>query len=246
MNFIRSLFFNIQFYVGTSILVTVCLPCLLFPRPVVLFVNRVWCLIMIKGMKWWLNTDIKVEGELPSKDKVVIYAIKHQSAWETVFCTDLFSMPSIVLKKALIFLPVIGLYFLRSGAIPITRDQGINALKKMGRNAKIAVKKNRSMMIFPQGTRVSPGVSPKEKPYLPGVFFLYSQTKVPVVPVAHNAGLIWPKNSFIKYPERLSSKSVTLKILPEIQPGLPKKEFLSRLETEIENASNELIKKELS
>ena len=80
MNFIRSLFFNIQFYVGTSILVTVCLPFLLFPRPVVLFVNRVWCLIMIKGMKWWLNTDIKVEGELPSKDKVVIYAIKHQSA----------------------------------------------------------------------------------------------------------------------------------------------------------------------
>ena len=67
-----------------------CLPCLLFPRPVVLFVNRVWCLIMIKGMKWWLNTDIKVEGELPSKDKVVIYAIKHQSAWETVFCTDFF------------------------------------------------------------------------------------------------------------------------------------------------------------
>ena len=103
MNFIRSLFFNIQFYIGTSILVTVCLPCLLFPRPVVLFVNRVWCLIMIKAMKWWLNTDIKIEGELPSKDKVVIYAIKHQSAWETVFCTDLFAMPSIVLKKALIF-----------------------------------------------------------------------------------------------------------------------------------------------
>ena len=95
---------------------------------------------MIKGMKWWLGTEVKVLGEIPPKDKVVIYAIKHQSAWETVFCTDLFSMPSIVLKKALIYLPVIGLYFLKSGAIPITRDQGINALKKMGRNAKRAVK----------------------------------------------------------------------------------------------------------
>ena len=73
-------------------------------------------------------------------------------------------MPSIVLKKVLIFLPVIGLYFLRSGAIPITRNQGINALKKMGKNAKKAVKENRSMMIFPQGTRVSPGISSKEKP----------------------------------------------------------------------------------
>ena len=244
MNVLRSLLFNIQFYLGTSILVTICLPCLLFPRPVVLFVNRIWCLIMIKGMKWWLSTDINIIGEIPPKNKVVIYAIKHQSAWETVFCTDLFSMPSIVLKKALIFLPVIGLYFLRSGAIPITRDQGINALKKMGRKAKQAVKEKRSMMIFPQGTRVNPGVTTKEKPYLPGVFFLYSQTKVSVIPVAHNAGLLWPKNSFIKYPNRLKSKSITIKILPEIQPGLSKIEFLQKLETIIEDSSNELIKLE--
>ena len=241
MNILRSLLFNIQFYIGTSILVTLCLPCLLFSRSVVLCVNRIWCLIMIKGMRWWLNTEIKVIGNIPPKNKVVIYAIKHQSAWETIFCTDLFSMPSIVLKKALIFLPVIGLYFLRSGAIPITRNQGINALKKMGKNAKKAVKENRSIMIFPQGTRVSPGISLKEKPYLPGVFFLYSQTNVPVVPVAHNAGLLWPKNSFMKYPNRLKSESITIKILPEIKPGLSKLEFLKKLETVIEDSSNELI-----
>jgi len=236
--------FNIQFYLGTSILVTLCLPCLLFSRDVVMVVNRIWCLIMIKGMKWWLGTDIKVIGKLPSKNKVVIYAIKHQSAWETVFCTDLFAMPSIVLKKALIYLPVIGLYFLRSGAIPITRDQGINALKKMGRNAKKAVNENRSMMIFPQGTRVNPGITPEEKPYLPGVFFLYNQTKVPVIPVAHNAGLLWPKNSFMKYPDRLKTKKITIKILPAINPGMSKIEFLKKLESDIESNSNELIELE--
>lgn len=244
MIFFRSLIFNIQFYLGTSILVTLCLPCLLFSRNVVMVVNRIWCLIMIKGMKWWLATDIKVIGKLPSKDKVVIYAIKHQSAWETVFCTDLFSMPSIVLKKVLIYLPIIGLYFLKSGAIPITRDQGINALKKMGRNAKKAVKEKRSMMIFPQGTRVDPGTSSIEKPYLPGVFFLYSQTKVPVIPVAHNAGLLWPKNSFLKYPNRLKSKAVTIKILPAIEPGLSKIKFLKKLESVIEHHSNDLIELE--
>ena len=111
----------------------------------------------------------------------------------------------------------------------------------MGRNAKKAVKEKRSMMIFPQGTRVSPGTSSKEKPYLPGVFLLYSQAKVPVIPVAHNAGLLWPKNSFLKYPNRLKSKSITLKILPEIQPGLSKQEFLAKLETAIETSSDELI-----
>ena len=101
--------------------------------------------------------------------------------------------------------------------------------------------RSRSMMIFPQGTRVNPGVSSKEKPYLPGVFFLYTQTKVPVIPVAHNAGLLWPKNSFMKYPDRLKSNSVTIKILPAIQPGLSKLEFLKKLETSIESHSNELI-----
>ena len=79
MNLLKSFLFNIQFYIGTSILVTICLPCLLFPRPVVIYVNKIWCLIMTKGMKWWLNTDIRVIGKIPSKNKVVIYAIKHQS-----------------------------------------------------------------------------------------------------------------------------------------------------------------------
>ena len=159
MNFLKSLLFNVQFYVGTSILVTICLPCLLFPRKVVIFINKIWCLNMTLGLKWWLKIDIKVIGNIPSHNKAVIYAIKHQSAWETVFCTDIFSMPSIVLKKSLIYIPVIGLYFLRAGAIPIAREQGINALKKMKRKAKKAVDQNRSIMIFPQGTRVHPGIS---------------------------------------------------------------------------------------
>ncbi len=244
MNFLKSLLFNVQFYVGTSILVTICLPCLLFPRKVVIFINKIWCLNMTLGLKWWLNIDIKVIGNIPSHNKAVIYAIKHQSAWETVFCTDIFSMPSIVLKKSLIFIPIIGLYFLRAGAIPITREQGINALKKMKRKAKKAVDQNRSIMIFPQGTRVHPGISSKEKPYLPGVFFLYSQTQIPVIPVAHNAGLLWPKNSFMKYPDNLRSKSITLKILPEIKPGLSKLDFLAKLEFIIEKNSDDLIKLE--
>jgi 1-acyl-sn-glycerol-3-phosphate acyltransferase len=65
-----------------------------------------------------------------------------------------------------------------------------------------------------------------------------------VVPVAHNAGLLWPKNSFLKYPNRLRSKSVTIQILPEISPGLSKQEFLAKLENIIETASNKLLKLE--
>ena len=127
---------------------------------------------MTKGMKWWLNTEIKLLDK-SLKKRVVIYAIKHQSAWETVFCTFVF-MPSIVLKKALIFLPVIGLYFLRAGAIPITRDQGLNALRKMGRNAKKAVKENRSMMIFLKVQESNQG-SLQKKNHICLEFFSYIQ-----------------------------------------------------------------------
>ena len=114
----------------------------------------------------------------------------------------------------------------------------------MGRNAQKAVKENRSMMIFPQGTRVDPGISSKEKPYLPGVFFLYSQAKVPVIPVAHNAGLFWPKNSFLKYPNRHKTKTVTLEIMDEIPSGLDKKTFMDRLEKSIEDKTRKLIQEE--
>ena len=78
-------------------------------------------------------------------------------------------------------------------------------------------------MIFPQGTRVPLNSTIEEFPYLPGVYFLYSQLKIPVIPIAHNAGLLWPKNSFIKYPNRLKSKTVTLKMLKQIPPGMEKR-----------------------
>ena len=138
---------------------------------------------------------------------------------------------------------MIGLYFLRSGAIPITRDQGLNALRKMGRNAKKAVKENRSMMIFPQGTRVNPGISSKEKPYLLE-FFSY-------IPKQKFLWFLWlimqdyygPKIVF-KVPNKLRSKCVTIQILPEISPGLSKQEFLLKLENIIETASNKLLKLE--
>ena len=87
--------------------------------------------------------------------------------------------------------------------------------------------------------------SAEEYPYLPGVYFIYSQLKIPVVPVVHNAGLLWPKNSFIKYPDKVKSKTITLEILNEIPAGLEKNKFMQTLEQNIETSTNRLIKKEI-
>jgi 1-acyl-sn-glycerol-3-phosphate acyltransferase len=85
----------------------------------------------------------------------------------------------------------------------------------------------RSMLIFPQGTRVPPGVS---KPYEVGVFALYESTGLPVVPVALNSGLVWPRNSWLKYPG-----TVEIHFLEPIRSGLTRKQFMSKLEQRIES-----------
>ena len=99
-------------------------------------------------------------------------------------------------------------------------------------------KSKRPLLIFPQGTRVKLNEQP---PFKKGVGRIYKALNLPCIPVALNTGKVWPKNSFMKYPSRLKSKSITIKILPEIKPGLSKIEFLKKLETVIEDSSNELI-----
>ncbi len=241
---VRSILFNIYFYILTSFLVLACLPLLMFSYKGMKIVSNFWGMILKSGMRIFLGLEINVIGKLNPK-KQVIYAVKHHSAWETVFCTDFFKMPAIVLKKELIFLPIIGLYFLIGGSIAISRENTLASLKKISVKAQKASKKGRSIMIFPQGTRVPINSNTKKYPYLPGVYFMYKQSNLPVIPVAHNAGLFWPKNSFMKYPNNLKSKCVTIKILEEIPVGLNKNDFMQLLERKIEDATNKLIEEEI-
>ena len=146
-------------------------------------------------------------------DKQVIYAVKHQSAWETIILSWLLHAPAFVLKVEL-RLPIIGLFFIKTGCIPVDRAGGMRALRKMRSAALELAAQGRSMLIFPQGTRVMPGAN---KPYEIGVFALYQSTGLPVVPVALNSGVVWPRNSWLKYPGTVES------VLKQIQPGLTRK-----------------------
>ena len=243
INFIKSVLFNLHFYILTTLLVIIMLPVILLPFSGVRIVAKIWGGILVLGMKLWLGLSLKIIGKY-NRHKPCIIAVKHQSAWETIICTSIFDMPSIVLKKELIYLPIIGLYFLKGRAIPIIRKNTIEALKKIVKLAKINLNKGSSILIFPQGTRVPLHASTKDYPYQSGIYFLYSQCNIPVIPVAHNAGLFWPKNSFLKYPDRHKTKTVTLEIMDEIPSGLDKKTFMDRLEKSIEDQTRKLIQEE--
>jgi 1-acyl-sn-glycerol-3-phosphate acyltransferase len=177
----------------------------------------------------------RVVGEEYVPKGAAIIASKHQSAWETFKVHLLFGDPAVVLKKTLVYVPIWGWYLSRSGVVPVNRAKGHRALLEMMTAAQKFAKDGRKIVIFPQGTRLAPTAY---KPYKGGIAALYEELNIPVVPMALNSGLIWPRNSFLKKPG-----VITVEFLPPIPPGLPRAEMMKRLEEGLESATLRLVQK---
>lgn len=226
MTLFRSTLFNLLFYGMTALMVIVGLPLLLLPRKVMMRYASLWAMVL----KWLLiipGISHRISG--PRPEGQVIYAAKHQSAWETILLYHEFGHPAPVLKKELTFLPLLGFYFLRMASVPIDRSAGSKALRLLMESASRIAHQGHSILIFPQGTRVAPG---KTHPYHAGTFAVYQATGLPVVPVALNAGLFWPRSSFMKYPG-----VIDVELGEVIPPGLDRRTFMKLLEERIENAT---------
>lgn len=227
---IRALIFNIFFYGTTALIAIIGLPLLLLPYQVSSKLEHLWSAMMVLYLKIFVGVTHRIEG--PRPDHQVIYAAKHQSAWETIFLYAELGSPAPVLKRELVFIPFLGLFFLRVPSVPIDRSAGRQSLKKLIAAANKVKSIGDSILIFPQGTRVAPGAS---HPYHAGTFAIYQATGLPVVPIALNSGICWPRSSFMKKPG-----VIDVRLLPEIPPGLSRREFMQRLEDDIENATNAL------
>ena len=230
MVYLRSLIFNILFYGTTVVMAILVLPALLLPAPVICAAARLWGWVTVQALRVAGGTH-RLSGDLQASSQV-IYAAKHQSAWETVVLALLLHTPVFVLKRELLRLPLLGWYFSKAGCIAVDRSAGMRALRKLRDDAVAAASGGRSILIFPQGTRVAPGV---EHRYEIGVFALYEATGLPVVPVALNSGHVWGRNSWLKRPGRIDGE-----FLAPIEPGLSRRDFMARLETDIETRMAEL------
>ncbi len=227
---IRAFIFNILFYGTTAAIAILGLPILLLPYKACSKLEHFWSAIMVFLLKHVVGITHRVEG--PRPDHQVIYAAKHQSAWETIFLYAELGSPAPVLKRELIFIPFVGLYFIRVPSVPIDRSAGRKSLKKLIEAANKVKNIGDSILIFPQGTRVASGV---EHPYHAGTFAIYQATGLPVVPIALNSGVCWPRASFLKKPG-----IIDVRLLPEIPAGLDRRSFMARLENDIETATNTL------
>lgn len=237
MPLVRSTLFNLFYVLWTAAVSIGGLPILLFGRqPQIQGVARLWLRGFLGAARWVLGITWEVEGREHLPDGQAIIAAKHQSAFETFLFHHLVTDPAYVLKKELLSLPLVGQYMKASGQIAVDRSAGAQALKFMVRDARAALDRGATLVIFPEGTRVPLG---ETRPYQPGVAALYTQMGVPVVPIALNSGLVWPRNSYLKRPGR-----VVLRVLPPIPPGLTRRAFLATLQQQIEEASRALAERD--
>ncbi|MDP1753461.1 MAG: lysophospholipid acyltransferase family protein [Reyranella sp.] len=230
---LRSFFFNVGWYVGSAVIAIVGSPILVLPRRSVVAWSHFWIAFCLG----WLRLTCRLTHRLGGLENLpagpVIIASKHQSTWETLAFALLFPNAAIVLKRELLFIPVVGWAMARAGHIGVERGDGATALRSLVRQAKAAVAEGRSILIFPEGTRTPVG---SERPYKFGAAALYRQLGIPVVPVALNSGVFWGRRKFIKWPG-----VIDVELLQAIPPGLDRKTFMATLRERIEGATGRLV-----
>lgn len=232
---VRSIAFNLVFLFWTTVPTFVFVWMVLLPQPKVIKIVRFWQSTFAWFAKHIAGIDFRIEGWENVPKGACIIAAKHQSAYETCILNVLFGNPAIVLKKELTYIPIWGWFAKASGLIPIDRKGGVKALAIMKKAASEAIQAGRKIVIFPQGTRVKPLT---RKPYKVGVAAMYQDLNLPVVPMALNSGLFWPKASFLK-----KKGTVLIEFLPPIPTGLSRSAMMHRLEDELEAASDRLAQR---
>lgn len=234
MIFIRSLLFNIAFYANLIIQMIVWTPYyFLVSREKAWIVPKSWA----RSNHWLfekiVGTRYEIEGLENIRHEACIVAPKHQSFWDVYAFVPFVPDPIYILKRELMWIPVFGWYVAKMKMIPVLRGSRSVALKSIVRGAMPAVEQKRQIMIYPEGTRRAPGDVPQ---YKYGVAHLYTELNLPVVPIAHVAGLYWPRRKFMRYPGVIKCR-----VLPAIQPGLSTEEFLSELRRVTEAACDEFL-----
>jgi len=222
---------SLLFYLGLSIATIVILPLslLLLPFPIATRFRVIsqWSVFNL----WWLRITCKVKYEVEGKENIPpgagIIMCKHQSAWETLALQLLFPAQVWVLKRELLWIPVYGWALAVMQPIAIDRSSVIKAMRQIVKQGCERMQQGLWVVIFPEGTRVAPGNRHK---YLPGGGMLAEKSGYPVIPVAHNSGYFWPRNSIRKWPG-----TINMIIGPVIDPaGKSASEITSEVEEWIE------------
>jgi len=230
---VRSIAFNILFYLNTAFWLVIALPTFFMPYQAIIEIARTWGKVNLFLLRVVAGIKIEIRGLEKIPSGPILVASKHQSAWETFALIPLFRSPVFIVKRELEWIPIFGWLMIKGRMVPVDRSAGSQAMTLMTERARIELADNRQLIIFPEGTRRPAGAEPR---YKFGVAQLYAAEGVPCVPIALNSGLFWPRRSIRRIPG-----TVVLEILDPIMPGMDKQAFFERLQNDIETANARLI-----
>ena len=231
LQWILSLIYVIQIYIMMPIIGLLWAPWAFFStrgaRSACKTYSR-WC---FWTARWMLGLRTEVRGTPPTGEMLV--AAKHQSFLDIMMIFTAAPQAKFIMKKEILWTPVIGLYAKRLNCVAVDRGKRGAAIDKMVADVKAGHTEAGQLIIYSQGTRVAPGA---RKPYKVGTAVLYEQLGQPCMPVATNVGVFWPRKGIWRKPGL-----AVVEFLPVIEPGLDRDDFLAQLEKVVETRSDALM-----
>ncbi len=226
-----SLLFVIQMYLALPVVALWWMPLVLIDRDNAHRAAHAYCRWVRLTARLLVGLRSEVRGTPPSGECVV--AAKHQSFFDILIVFSALPRSKFIMKKELVWAPIVGWYSLKMGCIPVDRGKRGQAIAQMKAGVLAGADRPGQLVIYPQGTRVAPG---KYLPYKVGTGVLYAELGQPCVPVAVNVGVFWPKRGILR-----RRGTAVVEFLPEIAPGLTVPDFMAKLEAAIEPASDRLM-----
>lgn len=189
----------------------------------VFLIYRQWSKIVIFLLEKIVNIYVEIEGidNIPATQ--CILAFQHQSAFDTIIPSLMFNNFSFALKKELFYIPFLRTYLFKLQAIFLDRKKGVSSIKKLLHEADKVYQDGKSILIYPQGSRINPKIM---VPVQPGVFALYKHLNAFILPISINSGYFWKRRGLFK-----SSGIIKIIIHPVIEKDLSKENVLRKLET---------------
>lgn len=234
MTTVRSLIFTLWLYLSMPLFAVLLSPALLMPHRAAMGVIKLWARFVLFGLRWIAGVKVEVRGLEHRPTGPALIAAKHQGMLDVIAPFAFLDDACFVMKKELMPLPFFGWFAWKTKMIAVDRAAHAKALKDMVRQTRARLAEGRQILIFPEGTRTTPG---EPADYKPGVAAIYRDVDAPCWPVATNSGVHWPAHGFKRYPG-----TVVFEFLPPIPAGLKRAEFMKQLESRIEGASTALLR----
>ncbi|WP_407494730.1 lysophospholipid acyltransferase family protein [Pseudooceanicola sp. MF1-13] len=231
IQYIRSLIFIVQMYLAMAIMALYYTPLAIFRRDSAYDAVNAYCRYVRWSARWMVGLRSEVRGPIPEGE--VLIAAKHQSFFDIILIVSEVPRPKFIMKASLVYAPILGWFALRIGCVPVDRGKRAEAIRQMMRGVTAGDAPRGQLIIYPQGTRVAPGVV---MPYKVGSAVIYEETGQVCVPAATNVGVFWPRQGILRKPGL-----AVVEFLDPISPGLSRNEFISELESRVEERSNALM-----